>query len=502
MANEQLAVVKVNTAAGIATRDVIGTLWRRSHIWLSLMAVWAVLIAFYVTLAPRRYEGETVLLVKNSRSDMVLSPDERARYQGDQKESEIATELELLAQQDLLRRVVERTGAAQGSDVDAGVKRLRKNLEITPVFKADLIRVKYTAKSREEAKKVLSTLLSCYMDQHLLLHHSGDAYPFFDQQVQTSANELREAEQQLAEFEKRTGIVLITEQKQAAVQSIVDLEAVSRDTLAALNEARKQAQVLKQEEAGLPARITTQSRRTPNQYSIERLSTMMTELQNKRTELVTKYRPEDRLVKEVDQQIANTQAALSRSEALTSTEESTDVNPLRQAVEKELAAAQVNAETAQTKNDVLTRQIEQQRQAMAQLDSATTEHDSLERDVKRLEQNYKLYSGRREEARISDAMDKQRIANVVVAETPIVPSLPKPGLSGGLAGVFVLGCAFILSVTFAAGGKRQTFETPWELEAFTVMPVLATLAHDGDRSNDARSQMSVQAHELAHSEGD
>jgi polysaccharide biosynthesis protein PslE len=207
-------------------------------------------------------------------------------------------------------------------------------------------------------------------------------------------------------------------------------------------------------------------------------------------------------VKEVDQQIANTQTALTQAQALTSTEEATDVNPLRQAVERELATAEVSAETAQTKHDVVARQIEQQRRAMAQLDSSTTEHDNLEREVKRLEQNYNLYSARREEARISDAMDKQRIANVVVAEAPVVPSLPKPKLSGGLAGVFLLGCAVILATTFAAGGNHQTFETAWELEAFTVMPVLATLAHDGDRHAEARSPIAARSHDLAISGGD
>ena len=51
---------------------------------------------------------------------------------------------------------------------------------------------------------------------------------------------------------------------------------------------------LEQQLGALPARIATQSRALPNQYSIERLSTMLVELRNKRTQLLTKLRPDDR----------------------------------------------------------------------------------------------------------------------------------------------------------------------------------------------------------------
>ena len=54
---------------------------------------------------------------------------------------------------------------------------------------------------------------------------------------------------------------------------------------------------------------------------------MIAELQNKRTELLTKFNADDRLVKEVDEQIANTQAALTNATVIVATEEATDINP-------------------------------------------------------------------------------------------------------------------------------------------------------------------------------
>lgn len=468
------------------------------------MALWAIIIAAYVMLTPNRFEAETVLLVRNGRADMVLSPDERAQSRGDQKESQIATEMELLSQQDLLRKVVQRTGATgSGTDIDEAVKNLRKNLEITPVFKADLIRIKYVARQREDATKVLSTLLSCYMDRHLEIHHSSDAYPFFDQQVAKSQQELKGAADKLASFEQTSGIVLLNDQKEVSVRSLADLEVAYRNSTSAYDEARRQVEVLTQRRAGLQSRITTQSRRMPNQYSVERMNTMLTELQNKRMELMTKFHPDNRLVQEVDQQIANVQSSLTQAQSMTSTEEATDVNPLYQAVERDLAAAEINAETARVRHVVLTRQIQQQHRETAQLGGSTTEHENLVREVKRLEENYKLYSAKREEARISDAMDKQKIANVVIAEAPVVPHLPKSKFSGGLAGVFLLGCAVILSTTLAISGRRQTFETPWELEAFTGMPVLATLAHSTELTGDRLPRLkTATARDLALTGGD
>ena len=92
----------------------------------------------------------------------------------------------------------------------------------------------------------------------------------------------------------------------------------------------------------------TQSKQLPNQYSAERLNTMMVELQNKRTQLLTKFRPDDRLVKEVDEQIRTTREALAQGRIRRPRSKKRPIlNPLRQTLETELSRARLDQSGAQ-----------------------------------------------------------------------------------------------------------------------------------------------------------
>src|SRR5205814_7984289 len=120
---------------------------------------------------------------------------------------------------------------------------------------------------------------------------------------------------------------------------------------AAYSEATTRIARVEQQLASVPRRITTQSKQLPNQYSSERLNTMMVELQNRRTQLLTKFRPDDRLVREVDEQIRTTRDALAKAESQTSTEQATDLNPLRQTLETEYSRARLEQTGAQARRD-------------------------------------------------------------------------------------------------------------------------------------------------------
>ena len=87
-----------------------------------------------------------------------------------------------------------------------------------------------------------------------------------------------------------------------------------------------------------------------------------------------------------------------------------------------------------------------------------------------------LYSKKREEARIGDAMDQQKIANAALAEPPRVPALAQPKLNMTVGASFVLGNVLILLGGMVVGHWRRTVQTPWELETFAGTPVLATVA--------------------------
>jgi uncharacterized protein involved in exopolysaccharide biosynthesis len=95
------------------------------------------------------------------------------------------------------------------------------------------------------------------------------------------------------------------------------------------------------------------------------------------------------------------------------------------------------------------------------------------------EDNYLLYLRKQEEARISDALDRQRISNVVVAEAATIPFKPQGRrLLIMMIGGF-LACLLSVMLGFAVDYWNPSFRTPDEVESFLDSPVVAAFPKNG-----------------------
>ena len=131
-------------------------------------------------------------------------------------------------------------------------------------------------------------------------------------------------------------------------------------------------------------------------------------------------------------------------------------------------------------NQVLINSVLTNDTGLAQLEKDTIEHDALQRAVKESEENYLLYTRKREEARIADSLDQQKIANVAIAEAPIEQHVPtKPNVLLNLSLGVLLAGFVSMSAAFAAEYRGSYFYSPAELEAATGLPVLATVPFEG-----------------------
>jgi uncharacterized protein involved in exopolysaccharide biosynthesis len=188
------------------------------------------------------------------------------------------------------------------------------------------------------------------------------------------------------------------------------------------------------------------------------------------------------MVLEADQEIADTQTALEKATKLTGVEQSTDVNPIHQALEIELAKQEAELAGIEARRQTLDQQSSIHSQQLMKLGNATATHDDLVRTQKETEDNYLLYAKKAEEARIAESLDQQKISNVAIAETPTVPHLPsKPNVRLNLALGVMLAAFLSLGLAFAAeyfsGGAGPAVETVSQvsdLEDLTSLPVLAT----------------------------
>ena len=473
----------------VSLHEILRILNRRRTLILSTFVAVAVAVAVATFLLPKQYESRMKILVKNERADPIVSASPSGNdFRGEVGEAQINSEIELLNSDDLLTQVVKRCAlaplevagdtapASQPLASDKAVRRLHRDLKIAPVRKANIIQVEYLAGDPHRAAAVLRVLAETYLESHLKVHGTPGTYQFFKDQTTRYQGQVQDAEAELAAFRRREDVVMLSQQKDVMLQKSSESESALLQTEAAIAEYTRKTADTRVQLAAIAPRVMTQNRTVPNQYSVERLHTMLAELQNRRTLLLSKFRPEDRVVQEATQEIADTRAALEKAETLTGVEQATDVNPLYQSLQIDLSKEQAELAGLQARRQSLQQQTGSYKGRLLRYANATAAYDDLVRNQKEAEDRYLLYAKKTEEARIAESLDQQKIANVAIAESPTESQIPtKPNVPLNL-GLGVLLAGFLsLGVAFAAEYFLDTVTQPAELEELTGLPVLATV---------------------------
>ena len=161
-----------------------------------------------------------------------------------------------------------------------------------------------------------------------------------------------------------------------------------------------------------------------------------------------------------------------------------DRNPSYEWLRAEKTKSNADLASLRARADETQDVIRQYRDHLAAIDVKGVTQDNLVREVKEAEGNDLLYKQKREEARIGDALDRQRIVNVAIAEAATVPALPAHAhwaltllLGTLLAGLLSPGVAFV--VDYADPSVR----TPDELRDVLQVPVLAVLPKEQGKTH-------------------
>jgi uncharacterized protein involved in exopolysaccharide biosynthesis len=484
-------------------RDIATPLFRHSKLVLVTFLVLVLGTILGIVLLPKDYQAKMKLLVKRERVDAAVTPGRDAVMSttNEVTEEELNSEVELLKSRDLLEKVVVSCNlqdlrssywwdrllpvtatreSADGQDSDKKISQavlsLESKLQIEPLKKTDLIQVTYDSPDPQLAARVLRTLAGLYLEKTVEVHRPPGAFEFFQTESQHYDRELQTAETQLTKFDHDKGVADPQLEKQIALQKLSDFEATYNSTQVAIKEMEKRTRVVEEQLASTPAQTISQLRSSVNQSLLQQLKTTLLELELKRTALLEKFKPDYRPVQELQKQIAQTLDAITEADKTPVRDQMTDRNPSYEWLSSELTKsnaelATLNARAAETLNVI--------RQYQAQLgvinvNGATQEN--LLREVKEAEGNDLLYKQKREEARIGDALDRQRIVNVAIAEAATVPALPAhPHWTLTLLLGILLACLVSPGIAFAVDYFDPSLRTPDELRDVLQIPVLAAL---------------------------
>ena len=477
-------------AFSLSLRDVVAPLFRhRRLIAVSFLGIClgSVVAAF---LLPKQYQAEMKILVKRERVDPILTTDKTTVVEphSEVSEEEVQSEVELLRSRDLLENVVKTSGLApsvngqndreRAAGLARAVRNLEKNLQVEPLRKTNLIRATYQSRNPEQAARVLNTLSNLYLEKHLAVHRLPGAFDFFQKQTERYRNELTANEEHLIRFDSESGLVSPQLEKEITLRKQSEFDAALRETRADIAETNQRISALGAQLVATSPRITTLERTSDNPLLEQQLRSTLLSLELKRTELLSKFAPEYPLVQEVEKQIAQAQTAIAAAEQSPVREETTDRDPTYAWMREELAKNRAQLIALRARAEALAPVVEAYQAKSHSLDEKGATQNDLVRAAKAAEQNYLMYLQKQEEARISDALDRNRIVNVAIAESATVPALPTHStlftlLLGGL-----LATGLSLASAYVADYIDPSFRTPQELYNTLDVPVLAAVPRE------------------------
>jgi uncharacterized protein involved in exopolysaccharide biosynthesis len=470
-------------------RDVLTPLFRhRRLVILSFLGVFlgGIVAALFLT---TKYEAHMEILVKRERVDPVVTSESSPQTLQPSlpvTEEEINSEVELLKSDDLLRKVVLATGLQEketnwGPKEDTetlvfkAVRRLAQKLDIDAVKKTNLIEVSYQTGDQQLAYRVVRSLGDFYLEKHLAVHRPPGEFEFFQQETEQYRKNLDQAEARLARFDSEKKVASPEVERDAVVGKLTDFEDTFRETQTGVAETQRRINDLEAQLKVTPARFSTQQKVLDNAQALQILDGTLATLELKHTDMIAHYDPDYQPVKDLEGQIAKARAQIEALKTAPLHEDTTDANPTYLWLTGELVKSRADLVTFQARAAATARNVQLYRQEALDLGQKDLEHEDMIRNAKAEEGNFLLYLNKREEARISDALDSKRILNVVVAEAPTLPALPVHSplffvlLGTLMAAVVSVGAGFV------ADYMDPSLRTADETKKVLAIPVLAAM---------------------------
>ncbi len=437
--NDELATFVERFAAALRRRR-----WQLILFFVVIFA--AIQVAGF--LWPATYVARAAILIEMARSRVPVDAepsDPTTVLTGSVSEEEVMSEVAVMTSHEVLDKTVEMTGIDHApmpwylrlifgparaydrwyasyhdlpapSDRDRAIHGLTKSITATRLKDSNVLLVTFESGDPEVAEIVLATLLDNYLAHHMEVHQPYAAAPFFADQMERSAKQLRQEEDHLQQLKEDAGVADIVAEREVQLHHDAQL--------------RLEAAKLARRRAELQGQITSLSRelsqgldegegpmmRSP---TLDKLKAEVRELEQERVSLETRFNDEFPLV------VANRRKLeLARQALAEERTNAAEMSPTLLEVERQLAETKAELNGIVERQTVVAAQQQRSRSRLLSLDGQALEAARAERAITVAEKRYLFYRERGEEARIEAALDRGQVANVSIVQR--AAALTKP----------------------------------------------------------------------------
>ncbi len=514
-------------------RDFYNILFRNKRRILIFFLSVMIVVTIGTFLGSKVYESDAVLMVRLGRESVTLDPTASTGQVVSiisEHENEVNSEIEILSSREIAEKVVDAVGvdlildgpeeilvpgdtllhvirywirhwikeivrvpvdaisnllipkdnpaaAAQlkgRKERDQAIESLMKYLKIEATKKSDIISIAYKTNDPQLARDVVNKLIGFYLDKHINAHRTTGSYQFFDQQKESLQSSLAQTEEELKNLKNKTGTASIQDQRLILLQRIGGIQTDLEGTESAAAASAARVKALKASLARLPGTLQKEETMGMAMSAADGMRKQIYDMQLKEQELLSTFTENSIPVQEVRRQLREGRALLSKAEQTKQVTRAISDN--YQKIQLDLLEEESNLSSLRAKAEVLRTQLERERSDLNLLNDTEMRLAQLERELQTQKSNYSKYSDSREQARIDQALELEKISNISIvqpASYAIKPVRPKAFLNLAL-GLF-LGIFGGLGLAYFTEYQDRSFKKPEDVDKRLNLPVLATL---------------------------
>jgi uncharacterized protein involved in exopolysaccharide biosynthesis len=476
--------------AGEQVRDILHVIFKRKRVIGALFLGVALPGLIATALRKPSYVATAKVMISTQRDDPTVQPSDVTKLETIQlNESLVNSEVQVIQSRDLLEQVVrslvstgdgsepphvEKATTSFGDEVIS----MARNVTITPIKASNVIQIDYKASDPSFATRIVNRVVDEYLAYHAVVHGSKGLSRFYDEQRRMLEQHLQKAEDELARFSDNEGVVSPKDEITATVRLVSEADSALRDVVANIAGTEERVRAVRDQIAAQPE-VVKRSQSLEVNPVITQLSTQLVDRQVDRVSLLRKYTDKDRHVHDNADEIAELKAELdseTRDRPTIVTHQLFRSNPIREDRLRTLLDLESSAREMRARQASLEEDLSRANRRLMSLQQKSIDFDRLEDEVKNRRDTYELYVKREQEARISQAMDDQKLVNVDVVQRPALPLARADTQSVSLALSIIAGLVVGLAGAFGREYMSRSLRSEYDVGRNLGLPLLATIA--------------------------
>ena len=511
------------TPRGVA-RNLFRYRRRMAFLFFGVMLLTLVAIALY----PRSYTSESKLFIRVGRESVALDPTattgQTIMLQKTQVD-EVNSALQVLLSREVMQGAVERLGADRivkdaktsvavdssetasstwsdslskatswiaaqtartmavlrlsdpGTPEELAIRKLESGLKAFAPKDSTVITVTYSAASPQLAHDVVEAVTNVFLDEHLRVNHTEGSQAFFAEQAESLQKQLTAAQDALRDRKNDFGISTIESRRTVFAEQLKDIELQLLSTGRELAYSNAEIEDLTRAIDSLQPELVTNRVNGFANEGKDLMRAKLYELEIEESKLRARYSEGHPLLEQIQQQRKEAEALL-KDMPNDRTQTTAALNPNQRQLELDLLQAKAKKEAQQARLAAAQKQRDDLTTQLKELNNDEVQIGDLERNVQILDGKYRMHVEKLEQARLNDALGRDGIQNVKVAQAATLvgkPTSPKKPLLLALGFVLALGAAF--ATPFLAEIFDETLRSPDEVESELGLPVLLSLPY-------------------------